>query len=59
VPIRNDAGLVQIGNRRDLVLPANDTLFTSGSLGRYCASLTDLQAKRDPAAASANRPDGG
>jgi NADH-quinone oxidoreductase subunit G len=43
VPIRNDSGLVQIGNRRDLVLPANDTLFTSGSLGRYCASLTDLQ----------------
>jgi NADH-quinone oxidoreductase subunit G len=35
--------LVQIGNRRDLVLPANDTLFTSGTLGRYSAMLSDLQ----------------
>ncbi len=43
VPIRDDAGLVQISNRRDLVLPANDTLFTSGSLTRYSASLNDLQ----------------
>jgi NADH-quinone oxidoreductase subunit G len=37
------APLVQISNRRDLVLPANDTLFTSGTLGRYSAMLTDLQ----------------
>jgi NADH-quinone oxidoreductase subunit G len=37
------APLVQIGNRRDLVLPAADTLFTSGTLGRYSAMLTDLQ----------------
>jgi NADH-quinone oxidoreductase subunit G len=37
------APLVQIGNRRDLVLPANDTLFTSGTLGRYSAMLSDLQ----------------
>jgi NADH-quinone oxidoreductase subunit G len=36
-------GLIQIGNRRDLVLPANDTLFTSGTLGRYSAMLSDLQ----------------
>jgi NADH-quinone oxidoreductase subunit G len=42
-PIRNEAGLVQIGNRRDLVLPANDTLFTSGTLGRYSAVLNELQ----------------
>ena len=34
---------VQIGNRRDLVLPANDTLFTSGTLGRYSAMLSDVQ----------------
>ncbi len=43
--------LVQITNRRDLVLPANDTLFTSGSLGRYSAMLNDLQqneAQRSP-----------
>ncbi len=37
------ADLVQIANRRDLVLPANDTLFTSGTLGRYSAMLSDLQ----------------
>jgi len=42
-PIRNEAGLVQISNRRDLVLPANDTLFTSGTLTRYSAVLNDLQ----------------
>ena len=35
--------LVQIENRRDLVLPANDSLFTSGTLGRYSAMLSDLQ----------------
>ena len=43
MPIKDDAGLVQISSRRDLVLPANDTLFTSGTLGRYSAMLTDLQ----------------
>lgn len=37
------SGLVQISNRRDLVLPANDTLFTSGTLGRYSAMLNDVQ----------------
>jgi NADH-quinone oxidoreductase subunit G len=37
------SGLVQIGNRRDLVLPSNDSLFTSGTLGRYSAMLADLQ----------------
>jgi NADH-quinone oxidoreductase subunit G len=42
-PIKDNAGLVQISNRRDLVLPANDTLFTSGTLGRYSAMLNDLQ----------------
>jgi NADH-quinone oxidoreductase subunit G len=42
-PIRDAAGLVQLSNRRDLVLPANDTLFTSGTLGRYSAMLNDLQ----------------
>ena len=38
--------LVQIQaepTRRDLVLPAGDTLFTSGTLGRYSAMLNDLQ----------------
>jgi NADH-quinone oxidoreductase subunit G len=37
------SSLIQIGNRRDLVLPASDTLFTSGTLGRYSAMLSDLQ----------------
>jgi NADH-quinone oxidoreductase subunit G len=37
------ASLVQIGSRRDLVLPAHDSLFTSGTLGRYSAMLSDLQ----------------
>jgi NADH-quinone oxidoreductase subunit G len=37
------AELVQITNRRDLVLPANDTLFTSGTLGRYSSMLNDVQ----------------
>ena len=35
--------LVQIDNRRDLVLPAKDKLFTSGTLGRYSPMLDDLQ----------------
>ena len=37
------ADLVQITDRRDLVLPAHDGLFTSGTLGRFSAMLTDLQ----------------
>jgi NADH-quinone oxidoreductase subunit G len=41
-PAGSDA-LVQISARRDLVLPANDGLFTSGTLGRFSAMLTDLQ----------------
>ena len=35
--------LVQIANRNDLVLPAHDTLFTSGSLTRYSPMLQDVQ----------------
>ncbi len=49
--VKDNAGLVQISNRRDLVLPANDTLFTSGTLSRYSAMLADLQqneARRHP-----------
>jgi NADH-quinone oxidoreductase subunit G len=37
------SSLVQIGNRRDLVLPSGDTLFTSGTLGRYSTMLNDVQ----------------
>jgi NADH-quinone oxidoreductase subunit G len=42
-PAVASSGLIQIGTRRDLVLPASDTLFTSGTLGRYSAMLSDLQ----------------
>jgi NADH-quinone oxidoreductase subunit G len=41
--VTDSAGLIQISNRRDLVLPSNDTLFTSGTLGHYSAILNDLQ----------------
>ncbi len=37
------SGLVQISNRKDLVLPSSDTLFTSGSLTRYSPMLQDVQ----------------
>jgi NADH-quinone oxidoreductase subunit G len=39
--------LVQIDTgvqRRDLVLPANDHLYTSGTLGRYSAKLGEVVA---------------
>ncbi len=40
------ADLIQIDEtRRDLVLPADDTLFTSGTLGRYSPKLVELQLK--------------
>ncbi len=42
-PAVSASDLIQIGARRDLVLPANDSLFTSGTLGRYSAMLSDLQ----------------
>ncbi|MBN9614577.1 MAG: NADH-quinone oxidoreductase [Acidobacteriales bacterium 59-55] len=41
------SGLVQINTRRDLVLPANDALFTSGTLGRYSASMNDLRQHQE------------
>jgi NADH-quinone oxidoreductase subunit G len=37
------SSLVQIANRKDLVLPSSDTLFTSGSLTRYSPMLQDVQ----------------
>jgi NADH-quinone oxidoreductase subunit G len=40
------ANLVQIETvRRDLVFPAEDTLFTSGTLGRYSPKLVELADK--------------
>ena len=47
--VRTD--LVQIGqipaDRADLVLPANDTLFTSGTLGRYSPVLHQVMESRE------------
>jgi NADH-quinone oxidoreductase subunit G len=48
--------LVQIeaaGARRDLVLPTNDTLFTSGTLGRYSKMLGSVMEAHKPAEATA------
>jgi NADH-quinone oxidoreductase subunit G len=42
--LKDNSGLVQITPRRDLVLPSGDTLFTSGTLGRYSAMLNDVQS---------------
>ncbi len=46
IATRSACASCKSANRRDLVLPANDTLFTSGTLGRYSAMLTDLQQDR-------------
>jgi NADH-quinone oxidoreductase subunit G len=51
------SGLVQIrnaGERRDLVLPSNDTLFTSGTLGRYSTMLHSVLEAREPAETAAD-----
>lgn len=51
------SGLVQIeniGSRRDLVLPSNDTLFTSGTLGRYSHPLNSVMEARKPAETAAD-----
>ena len=41
--------------RRDLVLPADDALFTSGTLGRYSAKLHEVhEAHRTPAETAAD-----
>ncbi len=33
----------------ELIVPSNDTLFTSGTLGRYCTSLNSVIEGREPA----------
>jgi NADH-quinone oxidoreductase subunit G len=37
------SGLVQIANRKDLVLTSSDTLFTSGTLTKFSPMLQDVQ----------------
>jgi NADH-quinone oxidoreductase subunit G len=51
------SGLVQIQTaaaRRDLVLPSNDTLFTSGTLGHYSRTLGSVLESREPAETAAD-----
>jgi NADH-quinone oxidoreductase subunit G len=51
--------LVQIENiasRPDLVLPSNDTLFTSGSLGLYSKTLHSVLESRKPVETAAGSP---
>jgi NADH-quinone oxidoreductase subunit G len=51
------SALVQIaaaGTRRDLVLPTNDTLFSSGTLGRYSKMLGSVMEARKPAETAAD-----
>jgi len=46
--LETESTLVQIlGQRKDLVLPSGDTLFTSGTLGHYSEMLLDLQANEN------------
>jgi NADH-quinone oxidoreductase subunit G len=42
--------------RRDLVLPTQDALFTSGTLGRYSAKLAEVHEshRKSPAEAAAD-----
>ncbi len=51
------ASLVEIqpAARRDLVLPANDSLFTSGTLGRYSPMLSDIQSFQSRTEAELNQ----
>ena len=42
-PAATDLVQIDLTQRRDLVLPANDTLFTSGTLGHYSAKLTETR----------------
>ncbi|MGB6130349.1 MAG: molybdopterin-dependent oxidoreductase [Acidobacteriaceae bacterium] len=46
--------ITNAGARRDLVLPSNDTLFTSGTLGRYSRALSSVMEARKPAETAAD-----
>jgi NADH-quinone oxidoreductase subunit G len=51
------SGLVQIEldpARKDLVLPSNDSLFSSGTLGRYSQTLHSVLESRKPAETAAD-----
>ena len=42
-----DSGLVQIENRKDLILPSGDTLFTSGTLTNFSPMLQSVQRHQE------------
>ena len=54
-PVRDGSSLVQITPRRDLVLPSGNTLFTSGTLGRYSPMLNDVQNFQNRAESELNQ----
>ena len=43
-----------LGARKDLVFPSVDTLFTSGTLGRYSAKLNEVMESHEPAETAAD-----
>jgi NADH-quinone oxidoreductase subunit G len=42
-------GSVDLGSHPDLIVPAQDTLFTSGTLGRYSDTLNSVMESKVPA----------
>jgi NADH-quinone oxidoreductase subunit G len=53
--VGSDLVQIDLGTRRDLVLPSNDTLFSSGTLGRYSNTLNSVMEARKPGAAEPPR----
>jgi NADH-quinone oxidoreductase subunit G len=48
------ASIPDLGARKDLVFPSVDTLFTSGTLGRYSAKLNEVMESHEPAETAAD-----
>jgi NADH-quinone oxidoreductase subunit G len=48
------ASVQGLGDRKDLVFPSVDTLFTSGTLGRYSAKLNEVMESHEPAETAAD-----
>ncbi len=47
VPVVTLNGAVPHRDRRDLIVSSNDTLFTSGTLGRYCSALNAVAEAKE------------
>jgi NADH-quinone oxidoreductase subunit G len=54
VATRLPASVPDLGPRKDLVFPSADTLFTSGTLGRYSAKLNEVMESHEPAETAAD-----